>query len=71
MLVAQARGVTFRVDDTVYSPIAVYSPAAEHKITANLVLVDVAKTLGYEIVKDYNEACLDRPDEVRARLAAL
>jgi len=65
MLVARSRGATFRVAG------GVYCVAAGHEVTADSALVDVAQALGYVTAMYYNEACLDRPDEVRTRLERL
>ena len=67
MLVARSRGISFWQQ----AGQGHFWPCFRGSIEAYVALLDVAQALGYVTAMHYNEACLDRPDEVRARLAAL
>lgn len=64
MLLARSRGVVFEQVDKLWVP-------AGANYIAGDCLHEVAVILAYGGMGEYNEACLKRPNEVRARLAAL
>ena len=65
MILARSRGVRFVKVNGWMSPDVGLAPRAW------AALNQVAQALGYPGPEEYNHACQERPDEVRARLAAL
>jgi hypothetical protein len=63
MRVAQVRGVTFKQESGVWTPVKI-----EKAFDA---LVDVATALGYPNASAYNDACVEDPATVENRLKAL
>lgn len=66
-MVARARGAAVGYDIDGYVE---WAPGRDVDIAWS-ALEDVARALGYPHEDDYNTACSNDPDSVRARLAAL